>query len=121
MFDGCGSVERFAQAADIPLDGAYALLANGRTRRTLTVLSAFDPPVTLERLVEGVARLERDEPDERTTSEVRIDLVHVVLPRLEDAGLLAFDPATGNVTVEKRLETDSERFEGVNVGSATSR
>jgi hypothetical protein len=88
--------ERTAQ-----LNTVLDVLRNPRRRYVLYVFQeADDPVVPFETIVEGVRKYE---PPDGVTAElpprqsVRIDLVHVHLPKLESAGLLERDARTGNV------------------------
>ncbi|ELY67939.1 DUF7344 domain-containing protein [Natrinema versiforme] len=89
-------VERFVQFTDVPLDEAYALLANPRTRLTLHVLSACEPPLSLGGLTNAVAC--RDDADEHA---VRVSLSHVVLPKLESHDVLEYDCEGDTVRLDK--------------------
>ncbi|QCS41411.1 hypothetical protein [Natrinema versiforme] len=89
-------VERFVRLTDVPLDEAYALLANPRTRLTLHVLSACEPPLSVDRLTDAVAG--RDDADERA---VRLSLNHVVLPKLEAHDVLEYDCDADTVRLDR--------------------
>ncbi|MGQ3411243.1 DUF7344 domain-containing protein [Natrinema sp. LN54] len=89
-------VERFVRLTDVPLDEAYALLANPRTRLTLHVLSACEPPLSVDRLTDAVAG--RDDADERA---VRLSLNHVVLPKLEAHDVLEYDCNSDTVRLDR--------------------
>ncbi|WP_226480532.1 DUF7344 domain-containing protein [Natrinema amylolyticum] len=89
-------VERFVRLTDVPLDEAYALLANPRTRLTLHVLSTCESPLSLEGLTDAVAS--RDDADERT---IRAALSHGVLPKLEAHDVLEYDRDVGTVQLDR--------------------
>ncbi|WP_408957178.1 hypothetical protein [Natrinema sp. 74] len=89
-------VERFVRLTDVPLDEAYALLANPRTRRSLHVLSTCEPPLSVDELIRIVGR--RDDADARA---VRVSLVHTVLPKLETHDVLEYDRDGGTVRLER--------------------
>ncbi|WP_222916909.1 hypothetical protein [Natrinema sp. SYSU A 869] len=89
-------VERFVRLTDVPLDEAYALLANPRTRLTLHVLSTCESPLSLECLTDAVAT--RDDADEHA---VRTALSHVVLPKLESHDVLEYDRDAGTVQLDR--------------------
>jgi hypothetical protein len=89
-------VERFVRLADVPLDDAYALLANPRTRLTLHVLSTCEPPLSVDRLADAVAG--RDDADKRT---VAASLGHVVLPKLESHDVIEYDLDDDTVRLDR--------------------
>ncbi|OIB58259.1 DUF7344 domain-containing protein [Natrialba sp. SSL1] len=79
-------VERFVRLTDVALDDAYALLANSRLRVVLHVLSACDAPVSVDWLAERTSQWD-DDPQETVTAE----LVHNILPKLDDHRILEYD------------------------------
>ncbi len=89
-------VERFVRLTDVPVDEAYALLANPRTRRSLHVLSTCEPPLSVDRLIRIVGQ--RDDADQHA---VRVSLVHTVLPKLEAHDVLEYDRDAGLVRLER--------------------
>ncbi|PGF16639.1 hypothetical protein CP556_11265 [Natrinema sp. CBA1119] len=97
-------VERFVRLTNVPLDEAYALLANPRTRLTLHVLSTCEPPLPVDRLTDAVAG--RDDADERA---VRVSLSHVVLPKLEARDILEYDRETDTVHLERPVVAADDR------------
>lgn len=84
-----------AESADVLFD----LLANERRRHLLSALEERgDERVTFEELVDAVTAAEWPEPGPATHRErVVIDLHHVHLPKLADAGLIELDPVAGTV------------------------
>ncbi|QLG49236.1 DUF7344 domain-containing protein [Natrinema halophilum] len=89
-------VERFVRLTDVSLDEAYALLTNPRTRLTLHVLSSCGPPLPVSKLIDIVCS--RDDGD---TYDVRVSLVHVILPKLESHGILEYDRDAGLVYLDR--------------------
>lgn len=89
-------VERFVRLTDVPLDEAYALLANARTRLTLHVLSTCEPPVSVDRLTDAIVH--RDDAEARA---VRVSLVHVVLPKLETHDVVEYDRDADAVRLDR--------------------
>lgn len=89
-------VERFVQLTDVPLDEAYALLANVRLRIALHVLSACETPVSVGWLSETLAQWDDD-----SRESVEIELAHNVLPKLEDYGILEYDARSGIVRMDE--------------------
>src|SRR6056297_3159469 len=71
------------------------LLSNQRRRHAIRVVRAHGEPITLPDVADEVAVRECDRPlpeiDPETVSEIYISLYHDHLPRLVDAGLLAYD------------------------------
>ncbi|ELZ18891.1 hypothetical protein NP511_12990 [Natrinema thermotolerans] len=98
-------VERFVRLTNVPLDEAYTLLANPRTRLALHALSAAEPPVSVTELAAVVA--DRDGADERT---VEASLVHVVLPKLAGADVLEYDGETGRIRLERPVVAAADPF-----------
>ncbi|WP_459195079.1 DUF7344 domain-containing protein [Halosimplex sp. J119] len=70
------------------LDTAFELLADGRRRAVIEVLrTAPDGSLDLPVLVEGVASETGDDPEKLAPA-----LYHTHLPKLDDAGVIDFDP-----------------------------
>ncbi|ELZ03377.1 DUF7344 domain-containing protein [Natrialba asiatica] len=88
-------VQRFVRLTDVSLDEAYTLLANVRLRIALHVLSACETPVSVDWLSETLARWDDDSPE-----SIEIELVHTVLPKLEDFGILEYDARSGIVRMD---------------------
>lgn len=86
---------------------ACELLKNARRRRTLRLV-ADDGPVDLGDLAEQIAARENDVPvSELSSSErkrVYVGLYQCHLPKLDDEGVVAFDPESGRVAAT--AETD---------------
>lgn len=81
------------------LDATLDLLKNHRRRYVLYYLRDQEGTVMLEELADQVATWESDDgllDEER----VRADLHHSQLPRLDDAGVVTYDPDSGYVTLE---------------------
>ncbi|ELZ01304.1 hypothetical protein C482_07416 [Natrialba chahannaoensis JCM 10990] len=88
-------VERFVRLTDVSLDDAYALLANGRLRVTLHALSACEGPVSVDWLTEITSQWD-DDPRET----VKTELIHNVLPKLDDHRILEYDVRSGIVRMD---------------------
>lgn len=73
------------------LDAAFDLLATERRRNALYCLREADDPVPLLELADRVADRE-DEPPSDGRERVAISLSQVHLPKLDDAGVVDFDP-----------------------------
>jgi len=97
-----GYNEGYRGAAPLRRDGAaidelFEVLADGRRRRILTYLRDAERSVRVEELAKHVAISEATTGDVITENErerIRTSLCHVHLPKLVDAGLVAWqDPA----------------------------
>lgn len=77
------------------LSAALRLLSNQRRRRTLRVVREHGEAMTLPDVADEVAVREHDRPlpeiSAETVSDIYISIYHDHLPRLVDAGLLAYD------------------------------
>ena len=89
-------VDRLVRLTDLPSERVHELVSNSRTRVALHVVSASDPPSSLETLATAVARLN----DRRSRAAARVSLVHVTLPRLEDYGVIEYELRSGTVHLE---------------------
>ncbi len=78
------------------MDVLHDILSKRRRRRLLVYLVETEAPVTLEELVAAVATAEAGAPadtvDDDVLRSITLSLVHSHLPRLDDAGVVAFDP-----------------------------
>ncbi len=82
------------------LDAALDLLSNRRRRYVLYHLRNRDGAATLEELAERVAEWESEGDEPTDEDRVLADLYHSQLPRLADAGAVAFDEEEGYVTLD---------------------
>ncbi|NHN49782.1 hypothetical protein G9464_19620 [Halostella sp. JP-L12] len=73
------------------LDAAFDLLATERRRNALYCLREADDPVPLLELADRVADREDESPSD-ARERVAISLGQVHLPKLDDAGVVDFDP-----------------------------
>ena len=89
------------------LDAALDLLSNRRRRYALYYLREQGGAVTLQALASEIASRERDGEDDADpdVAHVRADLYHSQLPRMDSAGVVAFDKDDG--VVELAGEDDS--------------
>lgn len=78
------------------IDRVYDLVGHPVRRKVIRMLSANDP-VTLDALAARIAETTDDFTEMRAT----VALVHVHLPKLDDAGVVSFDPRSGHVTFEQ--------------------
>ncbi|WP_049926930.1 DUF7344 domain-containing protein [Halopiger goleimassiliensis] len=98
-----GSTARVAESAP-SLDLVFDLLSNPRRRYALYLLSdRTDGVATVGEITDHIATLEcgddpaADEPPTDLSREIRIELQHVHLPKLEDAGILEIDQRSDTV------------------------
>lgn len=86
------------------IDALLSLLADWRRRAILRRLSTGEDETTLDALV---AALSADGPDGPDGAALRTELHHHHLPRLEDAGVVEYDPSTGTVSYrpDERVES----------------
>lgn len=89
--------------ATLERDEVFRLLESGRRRRMVRHLLAFvGEPVPTDALATAIARAEHDEPAEGLDAEVRervaLSLDHSHLPRLDAAGIVAYDRTRDRVT-----------------------
>ena len=101
---------------DVPLnyeDGAYEVLSNPR-RRVVCSLVFRCERLPVGDLVDHIVARETGEPLEDVSAEtitnVRIDLHHRHLPKLEDADLLTWDREAERVAVTGDLPVDRDRL-----------
>lgn len=87
----------------VPLDEALRLLANERRRTVLSALSGCrGETLPFDQVVDLVAEREHPPPGPVPHRElVEIDLHHVHLPVLADAGAIAYDPVEATVRYEE--------------------
>ena len=104
------------QGRNVPLDFAdasYEVLSNPRRRVVCSVLCRCDR-LPVSDLASHIVARETGEPLEdvptETIESVQIDLYHRHLPKLEDAGLVAWQPGSGNVAVGDDLPVDRDRL-----------
>lgn len=98
---------------------SFGIVRNRRRRAVLHCLAREGTPVELDALVERVAANEADAfgavSDDR--QQLRVSLVHVHLPKLEDAGFVRHDRDAGRVRLAdaamSRLAAVSRELDGV--------
>jgi DNA-binding transcriptional ArsR family regulator len=73
-------------------DALYDVLANGRRRRIIACLAEQDGSVTSTELAEAIARRDAETAgDGERTDSIRASLYHAHLPKMDDAGVVAYD------------------------------
>ncbi|WP_415378963.1 hypothetical protein [Halosimplex sp. TS25] len=91
-------------------EARYDLLADGRRRLALAELAERAAPVALGDLAEAVAAREEDDasPPVGAVERVAVSLHHVHLPRVEDHGVIDYDPAANRVERVGTVPTPSD-------------
>lgn len=80
----------------------YELLANYRRRQTIAVLAEQDGAISLDELARRIDEHETGEVESAGSEDAVIGLHHIHLPKLDDIGLVDYDPESNNV--EPHLE-----------------
>lgn len=93
----------------LPTDELHRLLANSRRRLVLSYLQSHPAEgAAVDDLVGAVARGEQPDPGPATHRErIQVDLHHVHLPKLADAGVVGYDPVAGTVQYEPSAELEA--------------
>lgn len=84
----------------------HTLLSSGRRRRVLDILEGQTTPVQLAALASEVANREAglDPEDSETVKRVKTTLHHNHLPRMDELGVLAYDPNSHQVKYDELPE-----------------
>jgi hypothetical protein len=86
----------------------FDLLSNARRRYVLYNLSRRDEPITIGDLADEVAAWENDtevsEVERQERKRVYVSLYQTHVPKLADAGLLAYDEESGTVAITERVD-----------------
>lgn len=83
---------------DLTASDRFRLLAADRRRLTLDVLEGNTSPVDLDELAAGIAAREDGiGACESAVERVAVDLHHVHLPKMDDVGVVEYDPAARRV------------------------
>ena len=80
-----------APAEELSTNALFELLRDYRRRTAMAYLLARPNPVSLDELAVAIAST-GDEPSEQRLARLSIDLHHVHLPKLADAGVVRYDP-----------------------------
>ena len=103
------------RAESLTTDQAFDLLGDGTRRRALTALQAADGAMALGELAEEtVARAEDAAPEEvppDRRKRTAASLHHCHLPKLDDAGVVAYDPTANLVETTGGVEQLEPYFE----------
>ncbi|ELY62237.1 DUF7344 domain-containing protein [Natronolimnohabitans innermongolicus] len=116
-------VDGRVDATAATIDAVFDALADARRRTILSVLANQYHPISVETLARDVAAreadvAERDVGQDRVAA-VRTSLIHVHLPRLNDAGLVGYDADTGSVSYEGHPILRVEWLDGVDTAEGT--
>lgn len=90
--------------AETDIDDVFRALANRRRRLALVALLETETPLTTEDLVETVASRERERRPPERAGLVAIDLTHVQIPHLVDAGLVRYATDRDRIVATDRAE-----------------
>jgi hypothetical protein len=91
---------------DLTEEERYDLLAAERRRAVLAVLAERGAPTTLDELAAAVAT--REDGETGATDRLAVSLHHVHLPRMDDLGVLDYDPADNRVETVRTLSKRSD-------------
>jgi len=110
-FEDAGIVEALTTAPTAeaaPRDELFGSLADGRRRLVLDVLSHQFQAIHTETLARELGAIEEGLPEAEVPTEtgerLLVELAHVQLPRLADAGLVDYDRDAGTVAYEGHPE-----------------
>jgi len=93
-------------------DLVFDILSNTRRRMVLYYLREHGGPASVQEIAEQIAALENDVPPEELSRQQRkrvyVSLYQTHLPKLENAGIIAYDDSDGQVTLtERAMDIDS--------------
>lgn len=94
-------------------DVAAAVLTDRTRRRVVAALANRAAPITATDLAEELEAAAPDGADQTPSGDLETALHHVHLPRLDDADVLDYDPATATVTAARTARLGallSERY-----------
>ena len=105
----------------LPAEQVYAILANERRRHALDGLRSTGGTVSVHELSTLVASRETGEspPPKRARESVYTSLVQTHLPKLEAAGVIAYDRGTQTIELSSRARDVSLYTEILGPGGAT--
>lgn len=92
-----GTIHRRTVRDGPTMDDVYGILAHGERRAILDHLESTDGELYVHALVERFS--ERSDVSERATHRYYIRLVHQHLPKMAEAGLVAYDPDNERVSI----------------------
>ncbi|WP_143052120.1 DUF7344 domain-containing protein [Halobacterium jilantaiense] len=93
--------EEAEQTTELPLDVTFEVLKNKRRRLVLEYLRDTEETVTIGELAEHIAAIENDTTVKQLNAQQRkrvyIGLYQCHLPKMDDAGVVAFDQNRGRI------------------------
>jgi hypothetical protein len=102
-------------AESLTTDQTFDLLGDGTRRRALTALQAADGAMALGELAEETVAQAEDAAPEAVPADRRkriaASLHHCHLPKLDDAGVVAYDPSANLVEASGGVEQLEPYFE----------
>jgi hypothetical protein len=103
-------ITNIVESGPMTFDELFDVFANERRRIALYCLDARRREVGLAELADAVARVERGIDDGKSAhfsdedvQSVYLDLYHNHVPKMEDYGIVEFDPASGIVRLHSVL------------------
>ncbi|MFC7137857.1 hypothetical protein ACFQRB_18260 [Halobaculum litoreum] len=121
-----------AEPRQLPLDVTFEILKNQRRRHVLDRLREVDGETTIGELAEHIAAIENDCDVQALGAQQRkrvyIGLYQCHLPKMDDAGVVAFNQSRGRVELEPEAEQlfeylvdgDEEETDDDRAGAETS-
>jgi len=121
------------QSTELPLDVTFEVLKNKRRRLVLEYLRDTEETVTIGELAEHIAAIENDTTVKQLNAQQRkrvyIGLYQCHLPKMDDAGVVAFDQNRGRIEPGDNVdglydyldvgeEVESDSMERVYLGSS---
>ncbi|WP_336035105.1 DUF7344 domain-containing protein [Halobacterium yunchengense] len=102
-----GSASR-DDADELPLDVTFEILKNRRRRLVLQYVRDTDEPTTIGELAEHIAAIENDTTVQQLNAQQRkrvyIGLYQCHLPKMDDAGVVAFNQDRGRIEPGPNVE-----------------
>lgn len=82
----------FDATLDLDEETRHEMLRSKRRRQILDVLSGHEPPVTTDTVARGITATNGD-----SYPRLRIELHHVHLPKLDEVGVIDYQPGTKRI------------------------
>jgi len=96
-------------------DRLFELISNARRRFVLARVDRADGPIELTTLAEELAARESDTSVEEVSTQARkrvyVSLYQTHVPKLDEAGLVAYDPDSGTVSLPKDTDSLARHFD----------
>jgi hypothetical protein len=91
-------------SANVALDDVFDALADRQRRKLIRYLLKCDPPISTTEIADALQTRNRAPPVEKHR-ELRISIHHVHLPKLDEIGILDYDPGAKQVVGWENIET----------------